>query len=304
MAQEINQQRLEQAINIGFYVGTAFLLAHVVLARRPSVTRRPQSRAARLSIELQRKSFHMIGGCIMCAWYHYGLKWGFFSSACLAEASARPASPSQARPFDGAAAWLSLSFLAWAMDAARMYVPWVRRVTHQKLGSIMREKEMNKAAGTAYFVPGVLVAILAAPEPVAVLAVLFLSIGDAASSLGSAVGAIRVFTTPRKVEGSVGCFVVCAGIAAFVGLPLQTALVTSAFVTVGELLAEIIGVDDNVVLPLVGTMGVRIARAPQYAYMAGIFAAGFAVSSSLAMLVASVRKAPPAASQAGDPKAQ
>jgi len=44
----------------------------------------------------------------------------------------------------------------------------------------------------------------------------------------------------------------------------QVALVASSIVTVGEVLAEIIGLDDNLVIPMLGVLGVRIALSPQF----------------------------------------
>ena len=50
----------------------------------------------------------------------------------------------------------------------------------------------------------------------------------------------------------------------YVGLPLHIAMLSSAIVTIGELLAEIIGLDDNLVIPMLGVLGVRIALSPQF----------------------------------------
>jgi len=52
----------------------------------------------------------------------------------------------------------------------------------------VREKEFDKAAGVAFFIPGVLAAMLAADSNTAIMGMLFLSIGDAAASVGTAGG--------------------------------------------------------------------------------------------------------------------
>lgn len=47
----------------------------------------------------------------------------------------------------------------------------------------------------------------------------------------------------RKVEGSVACFLVCAALGRYAGLELDVATVAAAVVTLGEVLAEVIGLD-------------------------------------------------------------
>lgn len=89
-------------------------------------------RVAKIFVELQRKSFHMIGGCILGSVYHYGLKYGYLSSAYLGDntisSGSNPSvmemlddgSGSGRRPFDAGAAYLSLCFLVWMLEALRL----------------------------------------------------------------------------------------------------------------------------------------------------------------------------------------
>jgi dolichol kinase len=125
------------------------------------------------------------------------------------------------------------------LEASRLMIPAVQRWYLSSFKGLIREKEINKAAGIAFFLPGALAAMLAGPSNIANMGILFLSIGDAAASIGTAAGYIPVGSSPRKVEGSIGCFVVCSAIGIWLGLEPTVALTASALVSFGEVLAEV-----------------------------------------------------------------
>jgi len=180
---------------------------------------------------------------------------------------------------------VSLCFVSWTLEASRILIPAVNKWYLSSFKGLIREKEKKKAAGIAYFLPGAMVAALAGPPNVANLGVLFLSLGDAAASMGTAVGTIPVGSSERKVEGSVGCFCVCSALGTWCGLPPRIAMLSSAFVTTGELLAEVIGLDDNLVIPVLGVLGIRIALNPQYDKMAAVMGTGLLVGVALGAIV-------------------
>eukprot|EP00727_Mastigamoeba_balamuthi_P004132 m51a1_g13716 hypothetical protein (309) ;mRNA; f:98268-99194 len=278
---EINAERLEQAVFIGWGVGLGFLLFHAVFG---GAARRAGGRTSRVFVELQRKSFHILGGTILASSYHWGIKWGFLSSGCLYEIPRTQ--PAGQRPLDGAVACLGLCFVMWVLDALRLQAPSASAWSSRAFRGLLRERELTRAAGTAFFLPGTLAAIMAGPEDTAILGVLFLSLGDAASSLGTAAGVVPVGRSARKVEGSVACCAVCAALSLFVGLDAWTALVTAVLVTLAEVLDEVIGVDDNVTLPMIGVLGVRMVRGPQFAQLAGVMGVGLACAIALGLTVA------------------
>ena len=188
---------------------------------------------------------------------------------------------------DGGAAFLAISFVCWMVEASRLTIPAVQSWYLKTFKGLIRQKEHSKAAGIAYFLPGALAAMMAAPSHFAILGILFLSVGDAAASIGTAGGYIPVGTSSRKVEGSIGCFLVCTGLAIYAGLSTQVALIASGFVTFGEVLAEIIGLDDNFVIPMLGVLGVRIALFPQLGQMAAVMCVGLGIGVALAAIVGS-----------------
>lgn len=250
----IDVGRLEALIVGGFALGVGLLTVHRLLRSTAS----PGTRWAKVLVELQRKSFHMVGGCLICSAYHWGVKRGH-----LAPAFQQQGASGADAPLDAGIALLACCFVSWLLEASRLTIPAVQRWYLESFKGLVREKEFNKAAGIAYFLPGALAAMLAAPSNVAILGILFLSVGDAAASIGTAAGSIPVGKSNRKVEGSIGCFVVCTLLGAFAGLPTSVALTASALASLGEVLAEVIGLDDNFVIPLLGVLGVRFGLNPQ-----------------------------------------
>jgi dolichol kinase len=276
----ITTEKIELAIGLGFVIGTSFLVINALLGKWAKDT---GGRIAKIFVEFERKSFHMIGGCLLASGYHWGMKKGYLTSAYMAD------KPKMARgqdwPLDAGAVYLAFCFSAWLVEFARLQIPFVRDLYLKTFKGLVREKEFNAASGVAYFIPGILVAMLAGPSNTAILGILFLSIGDAASSIGTAGGYIPVGSSKRKVEGSIACFIICGLLAHFAGLSVESSLVTSCLVTFAEVLAEVIGVDDNLIIPVVGVLGVRIAENPQYAILGGAMGAALGIGVLLGAVV-------------------
>lgn len=254
----LDSGRIETLIYFGFACGAVFLAVYRAFGK--SVLH-AGGMMAKVFAELQRKAFHMIGGCIICSLYHFGLKYRLLLPAfapCDEDAGSKPSDNSTSRPMDAGVCFLGACLVSWILEASRLMLPCVQKWYLDSFKGLVREKEYQKAAGIAYFLPGSLAAMMAAPSNVAILGILFLSIGDAAASIGTAAGCIHLGASSRKVEGSIGCFVACTLLGAYAGLSAGVALMAAGLVTVGEALAEIIGLDDNFVLPLLGVIGVRL----------------------------------------------
>jgi dolichol kinase len=261
----ISNERLECAIYAGFIIGSTLMLIHIIFGKLALAQgTKENSRIHRVFIEFQRKSFHMIGGCINCSLYHWGMKKGLLYSAYMGDG----AGPRPAGSLDAAAAFIAGCFAIWALEASRLMIPYVNKWYLQSFKGLIRDKEVDKASGVAFFIPGCVAAMMAAPSNFAIMGILFLSIGDAAASIGTAWGYIPVGTSKRRVEGSIGCAICCYLIALYLGLDSYVALVTALVVSFGEVLAEVIGLDDNLVIPMLGVLGVRIALSSQFGAMA------------------------------------
>lgn len=281
----VQTDRIEQMIFGGFICGASLLVVHAAFS---SLARRVGGRTARVFVELQRKSFHMLGGCLICAMYHWGIKQGVLKPAFVEVGTTVPdVAAGTSEPMDAGLAFLSCCLVSWILEASRLTIPTVQTWYLRSFKGLIRDKERNKAAGIAYFFPGALAAMLAAPSNVAILGILFLSVGDAAASIGTAAGCIPVGASSRKVEGSIGCFVVCALLASYAGLAADVAVTASALVTLGEVLAEVIGVDDNVVIPMLGVLGVRMGLFPQLWKMLVMMGVGLGTGVLLGVVVGS-----------------
>mmetsp|Transcript_41465 Transcript_41465/g.119534 ORF Transcript_41465/g.119534 Transcript_41465/m.119534 type:complete len:306 (-) Transcript_41465:171-1088(-) len=280
---QLKTKRIEALIFFGYALGASLLAAHKTYGKQAEEM---GGRIAKVFVEFQRKSFHMIGGCLICSWYHWGIKWGAMAPAFqpIGEAAAAAAAGGKS-PMDAGICFLGGCLVTWMIEAARLQCPPVQRWYLGKFKGLVREKELTKAAGTAYFIPGALAAMMAAPSNYAVLGVLFLSIGDAAASIGTAAGRIPVGSSSRKVEGSIGCFAVCTMLGRFAGLRGNIAARTSLLVAIGEVLAEVIGLDDNFVIPMLTVLGARLAMNQQLgkllAVMGGSLGAGVLLGAAV-----------------------
>jgi|EP00670_Eutreptiella_braarudii_P006435 dolichol kinase len=278
IASAVSTAHLEVALFGAFVLGATLIVLHSKIKDPSSVGLPPL-----VLKEFQRKSFHMIGGCIICSTYHFGQKWGWMTSA-------HGGLGGPATPMNGGAFFLAICFATWMLEASRLMIPFVRDWYLSTFKGLVREKEFNRAAGVAYFLPGSLAAMLAAPSEIAILGILYLSVGDAAASIGTAAGCIPIGSSSRKGEGSIGCFLVCWFLGWYVGLPANVAAIAAGTVTFGELLAEVIGLDDNLVLPMLGVLGVRLGYQPCFLEMFTVMGMGLLVGVALGAVVASSKK--------------
>ncbi len=116
-------------------------------------------------------------------------------------------------------------------------------------GHMTRPSEARSLTGATYLLAGALLAVILFPPVVAIVAILFMSWGDAAAALiGIRYGRIRL--GHKSLEGSLACFVVCLLIAVPADLPLATKMIGAGSATIAELLPWG-GLNDNLVIPLV-----------------------------------------------------
>eukprot|EP00899_Mesostigma_viride_P003570 jgi/Mesvir1/13213/Mv06170-RA.1 len=211
--------------------------------------------------ELTRKSFHILGGTLIVTTYHLGLKFGW------------------CRP--GYAFWKGddhlLSFClifapfmvtSWVFDFLRQVAPGFQRVFQAVGGPVLRESEKGRATGMSFFLPGAFMAAYLYPPTIAMVAVMFLTCGDAAAGLGTAWGSIAVPNTQRKVEGTIGCFIVCfilsltvlqpEGDASFSTPMVYLSALAALWASLTELWAEVMGMDDNLAIPIIGGFGLQL----------------------------------------------
>ena len=134
------------------------------------------------------------------------------------------------------------------LDLIRLGHPRVKSYVKARAGELIRTHESGSLLGSSYLVISAIITILLFSKPIAVCALLFLTLGDTvAAIIGKVVGRVRVFN--KTLEGTAACFVTCclAG-AAVPGVVLETVVAGAAVATLVELLP--IPIDDNFRIPL------------------------------------------------------
>jgi len=146
-------------------------------------------------------------------------------------------------------ALLASVILSLAIEVFRLNHPRTRHVFRHFFGELLRNHEDASLLGSTYLLIACLLTIHLFPKPVAVLALLFLILGDTvAAVVGKSVGRFRLIGG-KTLEGSIACFLVCFGLTLLMpGVPPFVGLVGALTATVFELLP--IPLDDNFRIPL------------------------------------------------------
>ena len=139
-----------------------------------------------------------------------------------------------------------------AGDAARLMIPFLNRLIYSLFGRVLRESEKNRVTGASYMILGTLGSFAIFPRDVAVLAVLFTSVGDPVAGLvGVRASGWRVFG--KSPLGSAAMAVAGLGVA---GLLHAAGEISFGWTVVaGALAAAVVEllplrVDDNLRVPL------------------------------------------------------
>lgn len=144
-------------------------------------------------------------------------------------------------------------------EVLRTSTAWGRRYYRLIFGAMTRSNEAERFTGASFVFLGALSAVVLFPATVAILAMLFMSLGDSAAALvGMRYGRLRL--GHKTLEGTAACFVVCLGLALAGGLPGAVALTGAATAALTELVPWGI-INDNVAIPLFagGVMTLMIA---------------------------------------------
>lgn len=75
------------------------------------------------------------------------------------------------------------------------------------LSAIAKEREKKNISGTTYVLISELLTVILFEKSIAITAIFFLILGDAASSLIGKYGRIKIWN--KTLEGSISCFIVC-----------------------------------------------------------------------------------------------
>jgi len=135
-----------------------------------------------------------------------------------------------------------------AIEIARIYTTWGRRLYQRFLGAVTRPLEERRPTGATYvFLGALLTAILYTPK-IAVLSMLFMSVGDStAAFVGRGYGRIRIGS--KTLEGTTACFLICLLLTLPFGLTLPTAIAGAATAALTELVPRPFW-NDNFAIPV------------------------------------------------------
>ncbi|MBD3162717.1 MAG: phosphatidate cytidylyltransferase [Candidatus Eisenbacteria bacterium] len=137
--------------------------------------------------EVRRKAFHLFSIVVPVGYY------------LLPEPLARPI-------------LLGLTVVAMTLDMLRLNEPRIRTFFYYFFGKMVRDHERNNLLGSTYVLLAALLCAYAFERPIAITAMAFLTVGDAAAAVvGRRFGRTKVFG--KSLEGSFACFAACLGVA-------------------------------------------------------------------------------------------
>jgi glycerol-3-phosphate acyltransferase PlsY len=145
-----------------------------------------------------------------------------------------------------------VTFIFLTFELVRFRAQGINRWFLSLFQPLLREEEASRLSGTSYILIASLIAFLAFPRDVAVLALSFLALGDAvATMVGKQVGKSKLLG--KTLEGDLACFVSCLIIGiifyyAGLNISLLTILVGSVSAAVAE--AVPLPINDNLTIPL------------------------------------------------------
>jgi dolichol kinase len=134
-------------------------------------------------------------------------------------------------------------------DIFRHKIGWIQSLFKHFVNSMLRSHEMDgKLTGATWVIIGAVITITLFSKPVAIIALIFMSLGDAAAGLiGQRFGKHKI--GDKTWEGFFGGLIICIIIALnFPYLPLMVSLIGAISAMILELIP--IPLDDNFIIPL------------------------------------------------------
>ena len=131
------------------------------------------------------------------------------------------------------------------------YEPFNRWLT-SRLRPLFKEKEWSRPTASTYMLIATVIAFVAFPKPIAIVALYYLSVGDSlAAIVGGKWGHPRIFQ--KSLEGSLTCLLAAVLLGSllsstYLDLALGIVLVGAVVATVAEFVRT--PIDDNLLIPL------------------------------------------------------
>lgn len=133
-------------------------------------------------------------------------------------------------------------------ETLRITTGWGDRLYQRYFGSMTRPEERKRLTGATYLLAGTLLAAILFPPTIAILAMLFLSLGDSAAAfVGLRYG--RTLIGRKSLEGTLACLLVCLLITLPAEVSTATALTGATVATLAEFIPWTF-INDNIAIPL------------------------------------------------------
>ena len=117
---------------------------------------------------------------------------------------------------------------------------------------LTRDSEKNTLTGASYLCLSVVIVSFFFDEKVAIVSLFIMSISDPLAALSG--GCFGNFKFHQKtLEGTITFFVVSCLIVMFFNFPYSTVVLVALFCSIAELLSKQIGIDDNLLIPIVSS---------------------------------------------------
>lgn len=144
-------------------------------------------------------------------------------------------------------------------EMIRIYLPWGRSLYKRYFGYVTRPHEYSRPSGAPYVFIGYLLAALLYSPAIAILVMLYTSIGDTAAALiGQRYGKIHLGS--KTLEGTLACFIVCL----LLTLPTHLTFLASLAGASAAAIAELIRwpfLNDNIAIPVLSGGAITLVMA-------------------------------------------
>ena len=118
---------------------------------------------------------------------------------------------------------------------------------------LTRDYEQRKLTGASYVCFSVIFVTFFFDERIAIASLLIMSIADPCASLfGQYFGQFKIYT--KTLEGSIIFFIVSSAILISFSISYMEVIIVSLICTIAELFSEKIKIDDNFLIPTIGSM--------------------------------------------------
>jgi dolichol kinase len=147
---------------------------------------------------------------------------------------------------------------AIVVDIIRLRSDRVRRLFERVFGESLRPHEKYELTGSTFMGISALLCVVLFPVPIAVAALLFLSIGDSAAALVGMRWGRTTLVPGKTLEGTLACLASCSIIGIAVpGVPFIAGITGALTATIVELLG-FGAMDDNFGIPILSALAMWI----------------------------------------------